>query len=224
SMDSASFEKFDALVFGDGKVGKTTLAKTIPGDPTKILYIGLDPGYIALRGTKIQRLIIPEQDISQSGLDKIYEAILSHAPDFSWLFIDGINDAGEKVLAERKKVNTDGRKAYEEMGAYMSQWLKAVRDVGTLKKIFTTHMEEAKNDQGTVIRYGPDFPGRANRSDLNKLFDVIMCLRMVHEDSLGKVVRVLQCTKDSDPRYAVGDRTGCLDPIMPASIAAVMER
>lgn len=203
----AAHKRLSVLIFGEPKVGKTTLAKTLPvTDDSKLLYVAADPGQLALR----ERNFIVAQpgngDLTEEFFNSVKSHIRSEGHKYEWIFVDGVDEVADAVLKARLKVQRDGRKAYGEMADYVEAWMKSVRDVDGTSVVFVTHIEQRDAGEGEV-EYIPMFPGKQIQSHVNEWFDLIGCMRLVRGDG-SSYKRFIQFRRDADWRYVVGDRSG----------------
>lgn len=221
--DGMDDKQLHFAVHGEGKVGKTSLVKTLPcTDSSKILYIGVDPGEVALRGMNLTRAIIPNNSWTAEDLFDLIDQILPVAHTLEWIVVDGMDEIGKRILLSKKDVSRDGRRVWTEANEAMDLWIKMIRDIDGPQKLFITHTAE-KNDDGKFIYY-PDMPGNEMKNAFNEYFDVIMCMRMIPDDEGGGYIRVLQTSREVDPQYRVGDRTGCLNPFEAPDISAIIDK
>lgn len=224
SMKDYKAEDPSLLVYGEPKIGKTKLTLTLPVAEDGILYLGVDPGHLILRGSEVRRVPRPKgMDWNQGTLDKFYEWLMAHATQYRWVVIDGIDDIGRKVLNAARKQHANQLKAYDDMNTFLDTWIKAMRDITGLGKLFITHISEEKDDLGKRS-FGPALPGKKFKEEIDGVFDIILCMRMIKDEENGKFIRILQATRDADPAYLVGDRTGVLDPIEPPDIGHIVRK
>jgi hypothetical protein len=223
TMETFEPTEFNTLVYGEGKVGKTTLIKTLPASAQeKILYIGVDPGQIALRGTKISRVTVPNNQWTTDLFRQLYDDIAAHATNWEWLAIDGVDDIADVVVAERLEKRKDGRLAWDEANKFMDAWIKSVRDIQNIKKLFITHVTQTQI--GSEVKYTPEVPGKFMKQRLNEYFDLIMAMRMVPEDKTGTNIRVLQCNRDMSAEWECGDRTGVLETFETPDLTQILTK
>lgn len=223
SMEEFTPQSLSALVYGEGKVGKTTLIKTLPAtSQDRILYIGVDPGQIALRGTKIQVVNVANNQWTTQLFKDLYEDIRSNVKRWEWIAVDGIDDIGDVVVAERLEKRKDGRLAWDEANKFMDAWIKSMRDIEGIRKMFITHV--SKSQDGSETLYGPEVPGKFLKSHINEYFDLILAMRFVPDERTGTNVRVLQCNREMAANWESGDRTGTLETFEAPDMSALLDK
>lgn len=206
--NDAAHKKLSVLVYGDPKVGKTSLAKTLPlSSDDKLFYVAADPGQLALRDREFVVAQPDEgEDLDERFFDQVLAHIKTHGNAYEWIFVDGIDEVAEAVLRSKLRTQRDGRKAYGEMAEYVERWLKAIRDTGGVSVVFATHVNQ-RDDGAGGVRYIPSFPGKELNKHVNEWFDMIGFMRMVPVNE-GSWTRQIQFRPEADPRYEVGDRSG----------------
>lgn len=227
------------LIFGEPKVGKTSLVRTIPCPPERILYVCADPGTLAIRDLPIPVLDLtkftkPEADAPMTPMGAVHY-LYNHIGEicreegFEWVVIDGLNKMGEiclEAFQENEKNNPSGKggkpdlfKVWGEVATYMKSMILKLRDLPSISTLFLTH--EDYDDQRGI--YQPDFPGKAVTKQLLGMFDEIGHYRHDFDDE-GNAKRVIQFDKEYASGYAVGDRSGALKGLTEPSIKAIFEK
>ena len=215
------------LISGRAKVGKTTLATTVPlTTDAHLYYISVDPGAIRLRDRSFTQLSAEHGRWNRKVLDDIYEHVFKSADagNVEHVFVDGVDELAEAVLKETKSENKNGMKAYGEMNDYVGDWLKSVRDIGSISSTFVTHQETIKDQEtGAITSIIPAIPGQKLKNKLNELFDIIASMQFINFGD-GVTKRMLICRPDYDPRYEVGDRTGALNDLEEPDLGKIYEK
>lgn len=221
---SAIHRRVSCLITGEGKVGKTTLALTVPVEKdSQLAYVAADPGQLRLRDRDFTVLEYGPKGLTAAWLDEVYLELRRgvSSGEYKWIFVDGIDDIGDRLLKEFQKRNTNGLKAYGEMADFIREWVFKVRDIKGASSIFTCHLDNDEADQETP--YKALFPGKMTSKVLNNWFDLIGCLRIVKvSDNTNK--RYLQFDRSVDPRFAVGDRSGVLLPYEEPNIKVIFDK
>lgn len=203
TREAAQNNGLKILVYGGAGAGKTTLCKTMPGNP---VIISAEGGLLSLRDVDIPVLEVASY---QDVLDA-YE-YLSTDPEgqrFDWVALDSISEIAEVVLSYEKKQNKDPRAAYGNLQEQMTDLLRAFRDLPGRNVYMSCKMERQKDEQSGAMLYGPLLPGAKLSQQIPYLFDEVLCLR-VERDADGQPVRYLQT--QSDFQYVAKDRSGALD-------------
>lgn len=223
-IDQEKLTDYKILVYGEDKVGKTTLIKTLPlSSDEKLLYIGGDPGELALRGRKYLKVRSKHGKMDMDTLREIYEWCLSHCNSLEWIAIDGINKIGDRVVEQARASNSYGPAAWDEAQTFMDWWITAMRDISGPKTLVIAHIMQ-DTDDSNKIWYRPDMPGNKMKAEITRYFDEVLCMRMIQQDESNRYVRVLHCNRDLDPQYKVGDRSGMLDTFEPPDLTHVMKK
>jgi len=216
----SGLDKLDILVTGTPKIGKTSLLRTLPlTDDSKLVYIGADPGELALQSRKFKTLKPANGVITVQFLQDLYLYCLKWSKDMEWLVVDGLDDIAKAVLAERIENNRNDLKAYGEMNKIMESWIKRMRDIPGVRKVFITHIMEDKDDKGRIV-YKPSMPGQEINKGILGWFDLILCMRWVEFE--GRPVRAIQANMESDPNYICGDRSGVLTSLCEPDLGVIV--
>jgi len=219
----AVHKRLSVLIFGEPKVGKTTLAKTLPlTADEKLLYIAADPGQLALRDRDFVVAKPDSGDLTEQFFNDVRDHVRTEGHKYEWIFVDGVDEVADAILKARLKVQRDGRKAYGEMADYVEGWMKAIRDVDGTSVVFVTHIEQRDAGEGEV-EYIPSFPGKQIQQHVNEWFDLIGCMRLVRGDGTD-YKRYIQFRRDADWRYVVGDRSGVSDLYEAPDLGALFKK
>ena len=215
------------LIYGVPKVGKTRLAKTVKllnGDDSRLLYVGVDPGQLSIADRDFSTIPAVGEEIEwgEDTLNAIYDQVKASASDYDMIYVDGLDEIGDKLLRQYKLGTRDGRMAYGQLGDFASDWVKRMRDIPSTSIVFVTHMDQTQDDRGALI-YKPAFPGNSIKNQLQAWFDLIGCMRFV-PDANGDMMEMIQFSSRVDPRYESGDRSGLLDPFEKPDLGAIFSK
>lgn len=225
STRDVSKTKVKLLVYGQPKVGKTGLIRTIPRkSDNEILYIPIDPGYLILKDYEFKTISVPNNKWTIKALEDLYRYILkiSKTEEHKWCVVDGLDEVGTIVLNELKNKTTNLQKAYGDMADWCDEWIRAMRDIDGLNVIFITHIREKEGTGGEKSTYYPAVPGNKLLESLDKYFDIILCMRYVETEK--GITRLLQTSGDADTRFVTGDRSGCLLPLESPDLSTILNK
>lgn len=203
------------LVYSKAGAGKTVLCSTAPVP----LILSCESGLLSLRSHNIPVILIDTED----DLLEAYEWIANSdkAKRFKTICLDSISEMGERVLASRKLVNKDQRKAYAELNEAMDLIIKRFRDLDGFNVYFSAKEKVLASDEDGISRIVPAMPGTALMSNLPYLFDCVMHLRVV---TVGDNKKRRYLLTESDYKYEAKDRSGVLAPKEPANLAKIFDK
>lgn len=200
TREAAHTNGLKILIYGAAGAGKTTLCKTMPGNP---IIISAEGGLLSLRDVDIPVIEVATiQDVHEA-----YSYLVEH-PEHDWVALDSISEIAEVVLNTEKKATKDPRQAYGNLQEQMTDLLRAFRDLPGRNVYMSCKMERQKDEQSGAMLYSPLLPGSKLAQQIPYLFDEVLALR-VERDSEGNAVRYLQT--QSDFQYTAKDRSGALD-------------
>lgn len=216
-------KKVHVLIYGEGKVGKTSLTLTLPCPMERILYLGVDPGELALRDVGVAALQARNGIWNQEMLQEVYDYTLENRKRYDWQVIDGLDTVGNEVYNHNAEEHKDGRKAWEQTNLFMDQWIRRMRDIDGISSLWITHPTETKpDDMGrTMIR--PSMPGNKLKDEIDQYFDIVGYMKQVRAAD-GTLTPLIQFSRIPDERIKVGDRSGVLQPYEAPNMAAIVEK
>lgn len=201
------------LVHGRSGVGKTSLAKTIPGDE-KILIISAEGGLLPLRGLEIDVYEIK----TFADVDTIM-AFLAKDTQYQWVFVDSLTEIAEKCLeAEARKggeLRKPGWDEYYWFTMKMEQFIKQLRDLRGLHVVLTAlSAVDTEDERGKLM---PVIPARKLRSLLSQFFDEVLYMDV---DRDGKRSFITDCA----PTLEAKDRSGSLANPEEPSLSVIVQK
>ena len=188
------------LVYGQAGAGKTSLIPTLPSP----VVLSAEGGLLSIAGADVPYIEVS----SMAALQEAYEWCTqsAEASQFKTICLDSITEVAEVVLAAELKKNKDGRAAYGELNATMSELIRAFRDLPGKHVYFSAKLEKSQDEMGRML-YNPGMPGKSLTQHLPYFFDEVLALR-VERDGEGNTSRALMC--DSDGVWLAKDRSGKL--------------
>lgn len=200
------------LVYGQAGAGKTSLIPTLP-EP---IILSAEGGLLSIQGADLPFIEID----SMATLTDAYEWLVNseEASGYQTVALDSISEIAEVVLNAEKKAFKDPRQAYGAMQEQMTDLIRSFRDLPGRNVFFTAKLDKSQDEMGRIL-YAPSMPGNKTGQLLPYFFDLVMALRVESRD--GEVFRSLQT--QSDGLWLAKDRSGKLDPYMPADMRSVLE-
>jgi hypothetical protein len=201
------------LVYGAAGTGKTTL---IAGMPTPLI-MSAESGLLSLQGSDLQYLEVN----SVGDLKEAYKWLVGsdEAKRFESICLDSISEIAEVCLGEEQLKTKDGRAAYGQLGAIMSDVIRAFRDL-PLHVLFIAKLDKGQDELGRIT-YSPGMPGQKLAQSLPYFFDEVLALR-IDKNAEGVLRRELLCQPDS--LWLAKDRSGRLDRLEPPDLGALIRK
>lgn len=209
------FRNASFLIFGEPKVGKTSLIRTarpILKDQSyeRAFIVDADNGLNSIGDLKDITVVRPFVDATPM---EILDYLKTDGQGkYDLVKVDGLDRIGQEVFnrisdAENKKAKPDGFKIWRDFGDAMRRWVLGMTNLEGMSKVFITHTKE---DAESDIRYHPDFPGGKVGTELFGYFDYIFYMGMFRLEEGKPTERAFITTRDvklkGDPRYEVGAR------------------
>lgn len=184
------------VIYGQPKIGKTTLCATAPSP----LILSFEKGLLSLRRHNLPYIEI--NSIAELANILVWLRTDAKSKQFQTICFDSISDCAETVLSEEKRSTRDGRKAYGNTNDRIMDIFRDYRDLP--RNVYFTAKEEPKQ-AGEVTR--PWMPDRFLTTQLPYMFDTIVRMMPLRLND-GSSIRALRCQGDFET-YA-GDRSGNL--------------
>lgn len=184
------------IVYGAAKVGKTTLATTMP-KPAVIL--STENGLLSIADADMPFIEIT----SIADMIEAYEYVMSEeGSKFKSIIIDSITDIGNIMLIAEKKNSKDPRAAYGTLNDTFGELLRKFRSLNDRHVLIIAERERIEDEEGRQL-YGPSMPGKRLTQSLPHLYDGIFALR-AEKNPEGQLVRALMT--ETDGLWAAGMR------------------
>lgn len=214
TKQAASQPYIKVLVHAPAGAGKTRLCSTTGG---KTLILNAEGGLLSLKGFDIDSWKIT----SMEDLTEAYE-FLSTDKTYDWVCLDSISEIAEVCLAEEKKSNKDGRKAYGEMQDKMLNIIRAFRDLDK-NVYFSAKQDRIKDEVTGSLLYGCAAPGSKIGAALPYFFDFVFALQTWKDDE-GNIQRAFQTQRDNQYEAKARGDDNELDFIETASLAHIYNK
>lgn len=186
------------LIYGASGVGKTRIAASAP----RPIILSAERGLLSLRQFNLPYINITDM----KTLLEAYSHVTSSAGrQFDTVVLDSVSEIAETCLAEAKRTNRDGRKAYDDLGTQMVDVFRRFRDIPQKHVIFLAK-QTTQEINGLQVAV-PSFPGKALANAAPYFFDEVFQLNNFR-DGDGKRIFALRCWPDNF--NTAKDRSGVL--------------
>ncbi len=206
-----------ALVAGLSGVGKTVLCSTAPYP----LIISAEKGLLSIAEKKVP--VIEVRTIQE--VYEVYNFLTqSRESNNYWtVCIDSLTELAEVVLANllKTKGQNDPRKAYGELIPEMSSLIRAFRDLTGKYVLFTSKLEQVKDEATGMLLFGPAMPGQKLGPQIPYFFDEVFALRIGKAQN-GNLYRYIQTGPDL--QYQAKDRSNYLDFMEPPDLTHIFNK
>lgn len=241
-----------AQIWGPAKIGKTSLAWTLP--PKSTLFLDLEAGMLALQGWGGDSIQVrswdqardlaafiggpnpalrPEQPYSHAHFDHVCKQYGDRAmlDKYDTLFVDSTTVAAQLCLTwaqgqpeafSERSGKPDLRGAYGALGRELVAWAWQLHHAPIRNVFLIGGLEERKDDFGRS-QWLPLIDGSRATNALPYVFDVIMTMAEL-ETEQGERYRALVCDRLNPWGYPAGDRSGRLDTVEPPDLGALIKK
>jgi len=206
-QDKPQLSRLSILLYGQPKIGKTTLCAGLPAP----LFLACEPGGCDyLSGVDVA-------DVSSlAELTAAAQQLSKNAGQHKTVVIDGITWLANQAAAQVAKQQKDARQAYRQVTEAISLAVSSMLAAG-LSVVATGHSRSITLDDGKI----------ETRLDVNEALsdDLVGLFSLVLYAHIGKDGQPAMLTKpvDTDKRRVVaGDRSGKLPKLMPLTAQALL--
>ena len=217
STNKVGSDRVVALVYGEPKIGKTTLTKTLPGKP---LIVNLENGLLSLQDEAID---VYDCTVDKDGkpmerhqrFEKLIHLFTNRLNEdemkkkYDWIVIDSLTEVGQCLVESMKKKYPDAKDSLRLWGDYsdkITDLIKQMRDFKPYNVLFLGLEIADKDDQGRRF-VGVDLNGKISQR-VPALVDEVFHYRKFQKDD-GSEIRKL--VTSSYERAIAGDRSGKLN-------------
>lgn len=240
-------------IFGDEKVGKTSLLYTL--DPATTLFVDLEAGGLAVLDWGGDSIEIrdwpqardlacllggpnparrPDQDYSQAHYGHVCQNVGNpqDLAKYETIFIDSITVASRLALqwargrpeALARNGNPDIRAAYGILAQEMIAWITQLQHIGS-RNIWFVGLLDQKRDDCNRPFFECQIEGQKTGLELPGIVDeVITMAEMPSQKEGGQPYRAFVCQRPNPWGYPAGDRSGKLDMVEPPHLGRLMEK
>lgn len=210
--------RFNALIYGESGVGKTTLvgsADEIP-EMRKILVLDIEGGLLSIKDK------YPNVDSvrikSWTDMQRVYDALYAGEHGYNTVIIDSLTETQKmsmdqimrKLIDEHEERDGDvpGIREWNINIEQTRKFVRAFRDL-PMTTLFTALSRVDKNSMTGVTRTKPSLSGKV-ADEVAAFLDIVSYLYVKEHDGENK--RMLLC--GSTPTTVAKDRTGKLDQVL----------
>ncbi|QIQ60765.1 putative ATPase [Stenotrophomonas phage BUCT626] len=218
------------LVHGRSGMGKTVLSATL-GQRT--IMVSAEAGALSLQRKNLERIYgVGNPDINYDMHIIVVETVSDFHDAYDWIMseygkayeavaIDSLSEIAEKILANEKAKNKDGRMAYGNAAEEIEKIVRKFRDIPNKTVYMSAKTEMLVDGNGGGMKYFPMMPGKKTGQILDYFFDEVFYFDTYKHDD-GKVYRVLH-TQVNDT-FTAKDRSGALDAMEAPNLSAIIRK
>lgn len=223
-----------ALVYGQPKIGKTSLTASLPGKP---LIVNLENGLLSLQDHDID---VYDCTIDANGVpmerhhrfEKLIHLFKNELikdeikKKYNWIVIDSLTEVAQCLVEAMKIKHPDGKDALKLWGEYsdkMMDLVKQMRDFRPYNVLFLA-LEQTDKDENSRRFVGVDLNGKISQR-IPALVDEVFHYRKFRKEDGTEVRKLVTSTYEN---AIAGDRSGKLsqfeDPDMGKIVRKILEK
>lgn len=195
---------FNALVYGESSVGKTTLVGAADAVPQmrSVLFVDIEKGDLSLRKTEYRPDVIRLSDWEQ--LSSVYNALRAGGHKYRTVIIDSLSEVQDLSMKDIMVAEAAGEydtpewKHWNINQVRILRLLRNFRDL-PMNVIFTALVTEVKDPKTGKMKKLPDLPGKL-APKVPAIFDNVLYYYMKEfvVDGIPEQKRLLLTTKTED--------------------------
>lgn len=218
------------LIHGRSGMGKTVLAATL-GQRT--IMVSAESGALSLQRKNLERLYgVGNPDINYDMHIIVVNNVADFRAAYDWIVstnganydsvaIDSLSEIAEKILANEKAKNKDGRMAYGNAAEEIEKIVRLYRDIPNKNVYMSAKTEMLVDGNGGGMKYFPMMPGKKTGQILDYFFDEVFYYD-THKAEDGQKYRVLHT--DVSDTFTAKDRSGMLAAMEVPNLSAIIRK
>ena len=223
---------FSMLVYGESGAGKTSLTKTLPCDPSRVLFVNAENGGLSIKDSGVAVYDLTKEKSGDSIIElnrterfhklaRFMTEIGQHKDEYDWIVIDSLTEISQN-LVEGLKIEHAGDN-YAVWGNYTEKlisMIKTFRDIYHFNVVFLA-LDTVTQDEAGQRFMDINIQGKKAAEAIPAQFDFVFYLKK-YEDNEGNEQRSL--VTSSYKNIKAKDRSDKLDQFEPADISKIVEK